>query len=483
MRPAISLLLSISFPALSASAADFIVGPGDHEIQEAIASAQSGDTVLVPPGEYSILAPIDFLGKAITLKSQVGSASTVLRMSGDRDRASVVVFQSGEGDGSVLEGFTITSGAGTGMGNQVGGGILCVGGSHPTLKDLVVIENTATYGGGLYCQDSSPTLIRCTLSRNRVTCGGGAYCTASSPTFIDCTIEGNLAGYASSGVHSKDGSSPHLYGCKILGNSTYYGGGVDAFGGSPVLVNCVLAGNRANQGGAAYVSYGSSMSLTNCTIWGNSAWEQGGGIQWIDAPPLLRNCIITGNFPETVVYPGSNCMVRGDPLFADPGRYDFNRFRDIGRAPVSLPDFIVQYPDFNLREGSPAIDMGNAQEAPLTDLEGRPRACGRTVDIGAFEYCGTSFQGFRRGDPNLDGSPDLSDAIFVLIHLFAGEPAELPCRESADVNADQGVDISDVTGLLSYLFLNGDPPQDPFRLCGTDPSQDDAGCRTYPGCI
>ena len=65
--------------------------------------------------------------------------------------------------------------------------------------------------------------MNCALSRNSVICGGAAYCEASSPTFIDCTMAGNLGRYAGT-VHSKSGSSPILKNCRIVGNTTLYGG-------------------------------------------------------------------------------------------------------------------------------------------------------------------------------------------------------------------------------------------------------------------
>ncbi len=41
--------------------------------------------------------------------------------------------------------------------------------------------------------------------------------------------------------------------------------------------------------------------------------------------------------------------------------------------------------DFRLREGSPAIDAGNAQDAPPLDRAGATRPAGRAVDLGAYE--------------------------------------------------------------------------------------------------
>jgi hypothetical protein len=82
---------------------------------------------------------------------------------------------------------------------------------------------------------------------------------------------------------------------------------------------------------------------------------------------------------------------------------------------------------------------------------------------------------FRRGDANGDGSVDLSDAVAVLVWLFAGG-AEPGCLDAGDAAQDGTIDLSDAVGILTYLFLGGEAPPAPGPTdCGpsTDPS---AGC-------
>lgn len=104
MRALITLPVLFVFTALGF--ADTINVPADQpSIQAGINAAVNGDTVLVAPGTYVEI--IDFLGKAITVKSSHGAETTVI--DGDEDY-SVVSFYSLEGPDSVLEGFTITNG-------------------------------------------------------------------------------------------------------------------------------------------------------------------------------------------------------------------------------------------------------------------------------------------------------------------------------------------------------------------------------------
>ena len=102
--------------------------------------------------------------------------------------------------------------------------------------------------------------------------------------------------------------------------------------------------------------------------------------------------------------------------------------------------------------------------------------------MGAFEYCDTvPPTQFLRGDPNVDGSRDISDAILILLYLFAGAD-EPGCLKTADTTDDGVVDITDSIRLLGYLFIGGEPPPAPLEACGVDPTPDDVTCVSYPPC-
>ena len=101
--------------------AQIIHVPGDYPtIQEGIDASNNGDTVLVAENTY--YENIKFMGKAITLSSEFildGNTdhidNTIIdgSQAKNSDSASVVYFISGEGNNSVLKGFTITNGSGT----------------------------------------------------------------------------------------------------------------------------------------------------------------------------------------------------------------------------------------------------------------------------------------------------------------------------------------------------------------------------------
>ena len=95
---------------------------------------------------------------------------------------------------------------------------------------------------------------------------------------------------------------------------------------------------------------------------------------------------------------------------------------------------------------------------------------------------------FHRGDPNRDGSVDISDSVFVFLLLF-DDQVSLSCRESADANNDGAIDLTDGIHLLNFIFL-GDappaPPGPPGTPCGRDPDppggDGDLGCDLYDQC-
>ena len=88
---------------------------------------------------------------------------------------------------------------------------------------------------------------------------------------------------------------------------------------------------------------------------------------------------------------------------------------------------------------------------------------------------------FRRGDANGDAALDIADAIFLLAYLFAEGPWP-GCLDSADANDEGTLDIADAITILGNLFSGTGSLPAPFETCGVDPTPDDLGCTSFPGC-
>ena len=150
------LFLIVFFLPAGFLCGDTISVPFDHStIQGAIDAASTGDEILVEPGMW--VENIDFKGKEIVLRSRHGAGNTIID---GAQSGSVVSFGSGEGTGTLLDGFTLTNGTGTkGLwSNYLGGGIYCAD-SSPTIKGCILTANTANDGGAFYCSRGSPTIV------------------------------------------------------------------------------------------------------------------------------------------------------------------------------------------------------------------------------------------------------------------------------------------------------------------------------------
>jgi hypothetical protein len=88
--------------------------------------------------------------------------------------------------------------------------------------------------------------------------------------------------------------------------------------------------------------------------------------------------------------------------------------------------------------------------------------------------------GFVRGDANADDTVNISDALYLLAHLFGGGP-HFGCSDAADANDDGDLDISDAIRVLLHLF-GGRTFDPPLGICATDATADALGCGTLHAC-
>ncbi len=183
-------------------------------IRSAVEVAADGDTVLVSPGTYAgeENREINFLGKAIVLKSGYPHTETVIDCGG---LGRGLIFDSGETVDSRVEGFVIRNGY------------------HES------------QGGGIYCYESSPVILGCRIED----CGAGA--------------EGG-------GIYIRRGA-PSLERCRVTGCSTENGGGIRLYLCTFNVLNCTIADNSAGNKGGGFFSYNSNLYISNSIIRGNTA--------------------------------------------------------------------------------------------------------------------------------------------------------------------------------------------------------------------
>ena len=94
---------------------------------------------------------------------------------------------------------------------------------------------------------------------------------------------------------------------------------------------------------------------------------------------------------------------------------------------------------------------------------------------------------FIRGDANGNGTINIGDPYWLLLYLFNvnnSSLGELNCKDAADANDDEVIDVSDAVFLYYALIGGGVPPQAPWPNCGEDPTglPGSLSCDSYAGC-
>lgn len=362
-------------------------GPADFDnIQAAINAANDGDTVLVADGTYTGPGDrdIDFIGKAITVRSQNGPENCIIDCEGIRRG---FYFHSDEDTNSILDGLTITNGYASNFYPQQaewsGGGILCRGGS-PTIRNCILTGNTTHNGTGGGIRASGGIISNCLIRENyaiglgQFGPGGGGISCGGNTIVSNCIISGNTAVSSGGGIRCT-GSNVRIINCTIVGNS---GGGIDCHWNADSLIsNCTVSGNHS----AGVICLDSSPTLINSIHWDNSSEE-------ISMYCLYRSSSITISYsniqggepvaeePCTINWLSGN--INAYPYFADPGYWisdewingDYHLKSQGGRYDSTTQSWT--YDDVT----SPCIDTGNSY-SPIGE---EPFPNGGVVNMGAY---------------------------------------------------------------------------------------------------
>jgi predicted outer membrane repeat protein len=308
------LLISMAVWAIEDVNAATIEVPGDQPtIQAAIVMAVAGDEIIVHPGIYP--ERIDFLGKAITVKSIDGAAFTRIDA---MNLGSVVTAMTGETPESVLAGFQLDNG------EAIKGGGIRIQNASPTITNCIITNSFASFGGGVYSQGGQPLFLQCQFENNIAESGAGMF-VAGNATVRDCDFIDNAAWSTGGGLQLDHGSIV-LDKCRMNGNEAGpdiqdqgVGGAIHAIESSLLIDDLQLNDNQAwnaggiwsyrcglicrdslfqdsvaeGSGGAAYGFYGSHV-YERCTISGGQA-GMGAGLMHFESLVEVEDCEFTGN--------------------------------------------------------------------------------------------------------------------------------------------------------------------------------------------
>jgi hypothetical protein len=405
-RAVFQICIVLFLISTTAIAQNTIHVPADQPtIQAAINAAAPGDTVLVAPGTY--FENINFNGKAITVTSSDGAASTII----DGNAAgTVVTFNHNETAGASLNGFTIRNGHA-----YDGAGISIINAS-PRIANNVITGNGGIDGIGILVSSGSPVIQGNTLTGNveNMGSGGGGAGIYITSVNSNATVSGNVvtnnhldAGGFGGGIFVDSYASALIQNNYIAGNSAYNGGGGIATrsNATVTIVGNVITNNSSRgggDGGGFYDLNSGPLLFLNNTLYGNASI---GGTSEIAVDPHIyagatwfKNNIVyatSGNATTCsldALIPAINNLVysvspatNGDCVFFT-NTYNGNILAE--------PDMLDPLGgNFRVRDGSPAIDAGATDpNLPLIDQSGATRVLDgnndgtAVVDIGAFEF-------------------------------------------------------------------------------------------------
>ena len=432
--PAVNLYVD---PAAAAGGDGTLASPF-NTIQAALDAAQENDLIQLADGIYTgnENKNLSYGGKPLMLASENGAENCIIDC---EDSGRGFIFQSGEGPLSILSDVTIRNGNTDAM-NNIAGGIYCIL-SDPTIKDCVIMNNSAVLGGGIVNDGANPSIVNCTIRGNSASYGSGIYSWFSSATIEGCSIASNTARYGGgvynynsngtikdniitknstdrdgSGIYNSN-SSATIEDCTITNNIAGGGGGgiYNFYADSGVwqtIRNCIITGNSANYGGGITNFWYANTTIQNCTITNNTAgYEFGVGIyNEYDTNVTVMNTILWGNIGGQIYTASSSITTVTYSLIQDSWEGEGNLDVD----PLLVPE------TSRLLSTSPCIDAGIDESFPTTDIDGesrwdRPDSINivSTVDIGADEFVDTDIDDMADvweedyfGDLGRDGSTD-----------------------------------------------------------------------------
>lgn len=464
VRRFIYALAVCALAGLSAFADTLRVPTADRPtIQSAIVASEAGDTVEVAPGTY--IENINFLGKAITVRSPDpddpntvtatiidGSAPT------DPNHASVITFSSGEGNDSILEGFTITGGTGTWLAiswqfheiywNRCGGGIVCYNLSEPTIRKNRIISNLAGEGGGLYVYGNPvnpfppvnpPVHLQPVIAENLFENnsaieehgflppdevytyyengdGGAIVCFQGvDPVITGNTIRNNHARYYGGGIHLRQWSNGMIENNLIENNNSSLGAGIHiTYTSHPIILENRIIQNLAGPfgGGGIFIYYYSNPLVDrNLIINNSSSLGAGIGSFWGSRPVIINNLIAHNNLGAGIHIDGASIpQMRNNTIAANDGGGIIIKGSYSGNLPVIHNNLIASNKNsygINASITIPILHYNNVWDHPAGNYN---------PVIGDQ----TGINGNISIDPNLAGPDDF--------HLLPVSP----CRDTGD---------------------------------------------------
>lgn len=289
-------------------------------LQDALATAESGDEIWVAAGVYrpdqgravvagdraasfqlkdGVALYGGFAGTETSREERDWEANVTV-LSGDllgndndnvsdveptrQDNSYHVVKAESVSQETMLDGFTVRSGVG-GMRLEL---------ASPVVRHVVFERN---HGGGMYTHLGDPLLERILFANNGTTSiGGGLLNFLGNPVLREVTFFNNQAMFG--GGFWNDSDEVTLEGVRFIANRAIEGGGLYNMNADTRITNTLFLGNEALNGGAGLVNEMSNPLLTNVIFSGNRVVEDiaGGAMLNFESSPVVINAVFSLNY-------------------------------------------------------------------------------------------------------------------------------------------------------------------------------------------
>jgi hypothetical protein len=331
------------------------------------------------PAPLRALVPVLVLAAAFGVVSRAAAAvHTVTCGAGAASQLTNLVDTAVPGDSILIPACTIALAA----------PLVVTGANSPLAIAGAGAGRTALDGGGVtrvvLVQGGTLSLAGLTIRNGSApsSSGGGILVDGGSLTLVNSVVSGNQANQGG-GVNSF--GSLTVLDSTFRGNTaTIIGGAIASVGGGAqdaplTLVGVTISGNTAaNRGGGVFIS-NATTAVTSTTIAGNTAGLVGGGLanQFSTRPQTLRNTIVADNTAPA----DANCVTDSAAFTSLGHNLDSGSSCNFG-GPGDLSNLSAGLgplqnnggatPPHALLAGSPAIDAGDQIACPATDQRGVP---------------------------------------------------------------------------------------------------------------
>ena len=246
---------------------------------------------------------------------------------------------------------------------------------HTSLDGFTITGgDLAQRGGGIYVNCGAPFLTNLIIRNNNASIGGGIFdynfgCSYPGYAAIlwDVIISGNTASTQGGGIYF-GGGNPSLLNVAFYENSAPQGDGIYNYNSIPGLINVSMSGD-------GIYNFNSNLSIGNSIIW---EWGLSVGVvnEGSSRIPTISYSLVDGCNPGGTW--NNACGTDGTH-----------------NLPDADPKFVAELPaDLHLQGNSPAINKGDSSLISglwTIDLDGNPRIVGSAVDLGAYEFQSTQW--------------------------------------------------------------------------------------------